>query len=190
MPAEVAQLNQLRRGYTYQFKREVETGTPVDLDPKKLGLAVAAGAGVIAAGPLIQRALTGASWMPSGVKFVAVHPAGPFTSQGLAPSFKWMLSISNLKDYDRPTDKMSLAQQSALCATGFVWSRYSMVIVPKNWNLFAVNVALACTGTYQLGRCARARRVTRRALTLPPTQEDKGGLFRQELRRDADVSIV
>jgi hypothetical protein len=37
-------------------------------------------------------------------------------------------------------------------ATGVIWSRYSMVITPKNWNLFAVNVFMAGTGIVQLYR--------------------------------------
>ena len=30
--------------------------------------------------------------------------------------------------------------------------RYSLVIIPKNLNLFAVNAAMAVTGSYQLSR--------------------------------------
>ena len=43
-------------------------------------------------------------------------------------------------------------QPPAITATGVIWSRYSMVIRPKNWNLFAVNVFMAITGSYQLSR--------------------------------------
>ncbi|KAL8428824.1 hypothetical protein Efla_007864 [Eimeria flavescens] len=32
-----------------------------------------------------------------------------------------------------------------------------MVIKPKNWNLFSVNVVMACTGCIQLGRLAYAK---------------------------------
>jgi hypothetical protein len=63
-----------------------------------------------------------------------------------------MLSVSNLMDYNRPVDKVSTIQQTALCATGFIWSRYSFVINPVNYNLFAVNIALAITGSYHLIR--------------------------------------
>ncbi len=69
-----------------------------------------------------------------------------------APTSKWMLSVSNIMDFNRPIDKMSISQQTALCTTGFIWSRYSMVITPKNYNLLAVNLTLAATGSYQLGR--------------------------------------
>lgn len=35
---------------------------------------------------------------------------------------------------------------------GLIWSRYSMVITPKNYSLFAVNIFVALTGLFQLGR--------------------------------------
>lgn len=83
---------------------------------------------------------------------VAASPVGPFSVHFWAPTWKWMLSFTNIIDYDRPVEHMSTLQQTALCATGFIWSRYALVINPKNWNLFAVNVTLAVTGTYHLGR--------------------------------------
>ncbi|KAL2932162.1 Mitochondrial pyruvate carrier 4 [Bienertia sinuspersici] len=47
---------------------------------------------------------------------------------------------------------VSMADKSTVTATGVIWSRYSTVITPKNWNLFSVNVAMAGTGIYQLTR--------------------------------------
>lgn len=38
------------------------------------------------------------------------HPAGPFTIHFWAPTCKWLLSVSNLADLERPTDTISLAQ--------------------------------------------------------------------------------
>ena len=35
---------------------------------------------------------------------------------------------------------------------GTIWARYSLVIIPKNYNLFAVNVFVGLTGFYQLYR--------------------------------------
>ncbi|KAG2248984.1 hypothetical protein Bca4012_087688 [Brassica carinata] len=69
-----------------------------------------------------------------------------------APTFKWGISIANIADFAKPTDKISYPQQLAVTCTGVIWSRYSMVITPKNWNLFSVNVAMAGTGIYQLSR--------------------------------------
>ncbi|GAB4849685.1 Mitochondrial pyruvate carrier 4 [Ancistrocladus abbreviatus] len=69
-----------------------------------------------------------------------------------APTFKWGISIANIADFSKPPEKLSYPQQIAVTATGLIWSRYSMVITPKNWNLFSVNVAMAGTGLYQLSR--------------------------------------
>jgi len=148
----MAQLNQLRRGYKYQEerrKRGEEVTSPFSMP---LFATVVAGCiGLTLVGPRFQPALQGAS-VPKPVKTFVNHPAGPFTSQFWAPTFKWMLSISNILDFNRPVQNISTTQQTALCATGFIWSRYSMVITPKNYNLLAVNLTLAVTGSYQLGR--------------------------------------
>nr|ACN39794.1 unknown [Picea sitchensis] len=42
--------------------------------------------------------------------------------------------------------------KTTVTCTGIIWSRYSLVVKPKNWNLFSVNVAMAGTGLYQLSR--------------------------------------
>ncbi|CAH8275731.1 unnamed protein product [Arabidopsis lyrata] len=80
------------------------------------------------------------------------HPAGPKTIHFWAPTFKWGISIANIADFAKPPEKLSYPQQIAVTCTGVIWSRYSMVINPKNWNLFSVNVAMAGTGIYQLAR--------------------------------------
>ncbi|KAB1212760.1 Mitochondrial pyruvate carrier 2 [Morella rubra] len=72
-----------------------------------------------------------------------------------APTFKWGISIANIADFAKPPEKLSYPQQIAVTATGVIWSRYSTVIIPKNWNLFSVNVAMAATGIYQLSRKIR-----------------------------------
>lgn len=59
---------------------------------------------------------------------------------------------SNVSDFKRPVEQISYPQQIAVTATGLIWSRYSMVINPVNYNLFAVNVFMAITGLYQLYR--------------------------------------
>ncbi|EOY28862.1 Uncharacterized protein TCM_030341 isoform 2 [Theobroma cacao] len=42
--------------------------------------------------------------------------------------------------------------KTTVTCTGIIWSRYSTVITPKNWNLFSVNIVMAGTGLYQLAR--------------------------------------
>ncbi|KAK9835459.1 hypothetical protein WJX74_000506 [Apatococcus lobatus] len=82
------------------------------------------------------------------------HPAGPKTIHFWAPTFKWAISLANIADFQRPAEQVSYPQQLAVTATGLIWSRFSFVITPVNYNLFAVNAAMATTGLYQLSRKA------------------------------------
>ena len=49
---------------------------------------------------------------------------------------KWLISGASFLEYDRPTDKISLAQYSALTATGFFFSRYALLVTPINYVLW------------------------------------------------------
>uniref|UniRef100_UPI00358E458A mitochondrial pyruvate carrier 2-like n=1 Tax=Myxine glutinosa TaxID=7769 RepID=UPI00358E458A len=95
------------------------------------------------------------SMLPANLQTVWRHPAGPQTVFFWAPMMKWGLVIAGLADLARPADKLSAAQSGVLTATGVVWSRYSLVIIPINYNLFAVNCFLACAGGTQLTRIWR-----------------------------------
>ncbi|GFG29917.1 hypothetical protein Cfor_09935 [Coptotermes formosanus] len=74
----------------------------------------------------------------------------------LLPRFRFIghvsLVIAGLGDLARPAEKISITQSAALSATGLVWARYSMVIIPKNYSLLSVNVFVALTGLYSLAR--------------------------------------
>lgn len=72
------------------------------------------------------------------------HDLLSFSLQGLV--------IAGLSDLARPADQLSIAQSGSLAATGIIWSRYSLVIIPKNYGLFSVNVFVAFTSTAQLYR--------------------------------------
>ena len=65
---------------------------------------------------------------------------------------KWAITIANVKDFQRPAELLSVPQQSAVALTGLIWMKYSLDITPKNYNLMAVNAAMAATGLYQLYR--------------------------------------
>ncbi|KAK2143919.1 hypothetical protein LSH36_800g01118, partial [Paralvinella palmiformis] len=103
---------------------------------------------------ILYRSVTQAvgKYVPRKMQPFWQHPAGPQTIFFWAPTFKWCLVIAGLADYARPANQLSLTQSVALTATGTVWARYSMVIIPKNWNLFAVNIFLGATGIWQLFR--------------------------------------
>lgn len=57
-----------------------------------------------------------------------------------------------MSDLSRPANQLSIGQSASLLATGIIWSRYSLVIIPKNYGLFSVNVFVALTQIIQLGR--------------------------------------
>ena len=56
---------------------------------------------------------------------------------------------AELADMARPAEKLSTAEATVL-ATGFIWSRYSLVIIPKHWSLFAVNFFAGTAGASEL----------------------------------------
>lgn len=72
-----------------------------------------------------------------------------------APLCKWGLVISGLKDMARPAEVLSVEQTVAIGTTGFIYSRFSMVIIPKNYTLLSVNVFVAITQSIQLFRALR-----------------------------------
>jgi hypothetical protein len=69
---------------------------------------------------------------------------------------KWLISGASFLDLDRPTDKISLAQYTALTATGFFFTRYSLLVIPINYTLCSVNVALFLSSGWHLGRKIKA----------------------------------
>ncbi|KZV69334.1 UPF0041-domain-containing protein [Peniophora sp. CONT] len=96
------------------------------------------------------------------------HPAGPKTIFFWAPMMKWCLVAAGLKDLARPAEKLSVSQNVALTATGFIWVRYSLVITPVNYSLAAVNFFVGSSGLAQLVRIANHRYGTPEK-TIKPT---------------------
>jgi len=74
--------------------------------------------------PYLQQAVLSLPW-PSPLRTFLAHPAGPFTIFFWAPTFKWMITFSNLKDLERPAHLISANQQIAIAITGVLWSYYS-----------------------------------------------------------------
>ncbi|KAI8994078.1 UPF0041-domain-containing protein [Trametes punicea] len=98
--------------------------------------------------------MSGAAASAGASRFQAFmnHPAGPKTVFFWAPLMKWCLVAAGLKDLSRPAEKLSVSQNLALAATGFIWVRYSLVITPINYSLAAVNFFVGSTGLGQLSR--------------------------------------
>jgi len=144
-----AQGNQLRR--VLEYKLETEKGARAEIEA--LGKKAAAGCAAVLGLIAVRNPLQAACLNSSGpLRALAEWKAGPFYIHFWAPTCKWMLSVANLMDLNRPVEKVSLAQQSSLTATGIIWSRYSMVITPVNYNLMIVNIALGASSGYHLTR--------------------------------------
>ena len=148
---EGVQLTQLYRKIQYDKHNALNSDIVVESAPVKAAFAST----VVAAGffvPQLQRKICSQKWIPAKAKTLLEHPAGPFTIFFWAPIMKWGLSAANIIDYKRPVDKLSVPQQVALMITGVLWTRWSLVITPINYNLAIVNAALATTGMYHLCR--------------------------------------
>ena len=90
--------------------------------------------------------------LPKLLQNYLLTQAGPLTIFFWAPAFKWALVIAGIADLTRPAEKLSLTQSTALTATGFIWARYALVVIPKNWLLFTVNLFVGATGLLQVSR--------------------------------------
>ncbi|KAK4108770.1 UPF0041-domain-containing protein [Canariomyces notabilis] len=79
-------------------------------------------------------------------------PVGLKTVHFWAPVMKWALVIAGISDFARPAEKLSLTQNAALTATGLIWTRWCLIIKPKNYLLAAVNFFLGMVGIVQVTR--------------------------------------
>lgn len=60
--------------------------------------------------------------------------------------------FAGISDIQRPVESMSGTQQIALLATGAIWTRWCMIIKPKNYLLASVNFFLGTVAGYQVFR--------------------------------------
>ncbi|TPX10747.1 uncharacterized protein E0L32_008316 [Thyridium curvatum] len=79
-------------------------------------------------------------------------PVGLKTVHFWAPVMKWALVIAGISDLGRPAEKLSATQNAALTATGLIWTRWCLIIKPKNYLLAAVNFFLGIVGVVQCTR--------------------------------------
>lgn len=79
-------------------------------------------------------------------------PIGLKTVHFWAPVMKWCLVIAGIGDFYRPAEKLSLTQNIALTCTGLIWTRWCLIIKPKNILLATVNFFLGLVGVVQVSR--------------------------------------
>ncbi len=71
---------------------------------------------------------------------------------------KWALVVAGISDMTRPAEKLSVTQNVALTATGLIWTRWCLIIKPKNYMLAAANFFLGVAGLVQCVRIYLARK--------------------------------
>jgi hypothetical protein len=84
-------------------------------------------------------------------------PTGPRTVHFWAPVMKWGLVLAGANEMTRPVENVSATQQLSLFATGAIWTRWAMIIKPKNVLLASVNFFLAGVSVVQITRIANWR---------------------------------
>jgi mitochondrial pyruvate carrier 2 len=147
-----AQSNQLRRALQHKMDNHQEEEVYAMGKQAAMGGAIVLGSVLV--GPSVQRTLVNANL--GIVSSIAAADAGPFTVHFWAPMSKWFISGASFFELNRPTDKISLPQFTALTLTGFFFTRYSLLVTPVNYALFSVNVALFVSSAWHLGRKVKA----------------------------------
>lgn len=99
-----------------------------------------------------QSTAAGAEARESWFKRMWNSPVGLKTVHFWAPVMKWAIVIAGISDFARPAEKLSFTQNLALTMTGVIWTRWCLIIKPRNILLAAVNFFLGCVGAVQITR--------------------------------------
>mmetsp|Transcript_19460 Transcript_19460/g.46196 ORF Transcript_19460/g.46196 Transcript_19460/m.46196 type:complete len:299 (+) Transcript_19460:34-930(+) len=148
----IAQCNQARR--LIEYKQANGEHAEVRQYLEKGAMVAVVGAIAVVGSGTMQAAIVGMNAGP--LSAIAAADAGPFTVHFWAPMSKWLISGASFLDLNRPTDKISIAQYTALTATGAFFSRYALLVNPINYVLCSVNIALFGSSSWHLGRKIKA----------------------------------
>jgi len=116
----------IRASFRQPFRRRIETAAET-------------------AAPKVEPAQT-------GFQRIWNSPVGPKTVHFWAPIMKWSIVLAGIADLARPAENLSLTQNLALVATGAIWTRWCLIIKPRNVFLATVNFFLLLTGSAQVTR--------------------------------------
>ncbi|EFY89069.1 UPF0041 domain protein [Metarhizium acridum CQMa 102] len=83
-----------------------------------------------------------------------VPPCKPRWKKITNKEWQWALVLAGVSDFARPAEKLSFTQNFALTCTGLIWTRWCLIIKPKNYLLAAVNFFLGLVGIVQVSRIA------------------------------------
>ena len=71
---------------------------------------------------------------------------------------QWGVVLAGAADFARPASTLSISQNAALMATGAIWTRWCLIIKPRNMFLASVNFLLFCVGGTQVARALMYQR--------------------------------
>jgi hypothetical protein len=66
----------------------------------------------------------------------------PSTSDSMLIVIQWCLVLAGISDFYRPAEKLSLTQNVALTCTGLIWTRWCLIIKPRNIMYFPLPLLL------------------------------------------------
>lgn len=91
--------------------------------------------------------------------------------------------LAGISDFVRPVETLSLSQNLALMATGAIWTRWCLIIKPRNIALAAANFFLFCVYSVQVGRVF----IYRQSLKAPLKEEANSA---EKLMHDAAGKVA
>ncbi|KAH6697082.1 hypothetical protein F5X68DRAFT_226475 [Plectosphaerella plurivora] len=106
----------------------------------------------------------GAAANPGWFKRMWDSPIGFKTVHFWAPVMKWSIVLAGISDFFRPAENLSVTQNFALTCTGLIWTRWCLIIKPRNILLATVNFFMGCVGVIQLTRIAMLPKSTEAAV--------------------------
>merc|ERR1712048_104001 len=146
----IGQSNQLRRVIQYKLDTDPNAKEELQALGKNAAVAGAVVTGfVLTSGP-VQKLIA-----PYGPAYLS-SPAGPFTIHPWPPVTKIAISGTSMLECDKPVDKISFSQYSALTLTGAIFSGYGLAVTPINYPLTGVNVLLFLSSLWHLARKVKA----------------------------------
>lgn len=101
---------------------------------------------------------------------------------------KWALVIAGINDFQRPVEKLSGTQQIALFCTGAIWTRWCLIIKPKNYFLASVNFFLGTVAGYQLTRIYGYQRSLGHSPSQSVLEIIQGGKKKEAIKETATSS--
>ncbi|GMI40004.1 hypothetical protein TrCOL_g13882 [Triparma columacea] len=92
--------------------------------------------------------------MSAVVRAWVKSPTGPMTTHFWGPVANWGFVGAALMDMNKPRDMISPKMTGVMCVYSMLFMRFSWMVQPRNYLLFACHFSNEAAQIYQLGRWA------------------------------------